>query len=67
MTPEELATLNQVRAFLKEKVAPVINEYWVEDAFPVELLPEFPKLNIGGLGLEGYGWRSGRALLQRFK
>ena len=59
LNPEELATLNQLRVFLKEKVAPVINKYWVEDAFPFELLPEFPKLNIGGVGLEGYGCRGG--------
>ena len=39
LNPEELATLNQLRVFLKEKVAPVINKYWVEDAFPFELLP----------------------------
>ena len=66
LNPEELATLNQLRVFLKEKVAPVINKYWVEDAFPFELLPEFPKLNIGGVGLEGYGCRGGSPLLNGF-
>jgi alkylation response protein AidB-like acyl-CoA dehydrogenase len=66
LNPEELATLDQLRVFLKEKVAPVINKYWVEDAFPFELLPEFPKLNIGGVGLEGYGCRGGSPLLNGF-
>ena len=59
LNPEELALLKQVRAFMEEKVAPVIDKYWAEDAFPFELLPAFKELNIGGLGLEGYGCRGG--------
>src|SRR6478736_9320406 len=56
---DELATLKQVRAFMETKVAPVINKYWVEDAFPFELLPAFKELNIGGLGMQGYECRGG--------
>ncbi len=59
LTPEEQAVVKEVRAFMEAKVAPVINKYWADDAFPFELLPEFKKLNIGGLGLEGYGCRGG--------
>ena len=59
LNAEELALVRQVRAFMETKVAPVINKYWVEDAFPFELLPAFKELNIGGLGLEGYGCRGG--------
>lgn len=66
LNAEELATLNKVRAFMKDKVAPVINRYWVEDAFPFELLPEFSKLGIGGVALHGYGCRGGSALLAGF-
>ena len=29
----------QVRAFMETKVAPIITRYWVDDAFPFELLP----------------------------
>ena len=61
--PEELALIRQVRAFMESKVAPIINKYWVEDAFPFELLPAFKELGIGGVGLEGYGCRGGSALL----
>ena len=50
---DELATVKRVRAFMETKVAPVINKYWVEDAFPFELLPAFKELNIGGLGIQG--------------
>ena len=35
LNAEELALLKQVRAFMETKVAPIINKYWVEDAFPV--------------------------------
>ena len=66
LNAEEQATLKQVRAFMKDKVAPVINKYWVEDAFPFELLPAFPSLNIGGIGLKGYGCRGGSALFAGF-
>jgi glutaryl-CoA dehydrogenase len=60
---DELATVNRVRAFMEAKVAPVINKYWVEDAFPFELLPAFKELNIGGLGIQGYGCPGGSQLL----
>src|SRR5262245_7116093 len=60
---EELAILERVRAFMQTKVAPIINKYWVEDAFPFELLPAFKDLKIGGLGIDGYGCAGGSELL----
>ncbi len=60
---EELALLKQVRAFMEAKVAPIINKYWIEDSFPFELLPVIQELNLGGLGMQGYGCRGGSALL----
>ncbi len=59
LNAEELALVRQVRAFMETKVAPVINKYWAEDAFPFELIPALKELNIGGLGLNGYGCRGG--------
>jgi glutaryl-CoA dehydrogenase len=59
LTAEERTLVKQVRAFMETNVAPVINKYWADDAFPFELLPAFKELNIGGLGLEGYGCRGG--------
>src|SRR5215468_8288845 len=53
LPPEELAVVKQVRAFMETRVAPIINKYWVEDAFPFELLPAVKELNIGGLTIEG--------------
>jgi len=63
LSADESALLKQVRAFMETKVAPIINKYWVEDSFPFELLPAFKELNIGGLGMNGYGCRGGGALL----
>ena len=66
LNAEELATVKQVRAFMESKVAPIINKYWADDAFPFELIPAFKELNIGGLGLEGYGCRGGSQKLFGF-
>jgi len=66
LNAEELALVKQVRAFMESKVAPIINKYWAEDAFPFELIPAFKELSIGGLGLEGYGCRGGSQKLFGF-
>src|ERR1700687_6470051 len=60
---EELAIVKQVRTFMETKVAPIITKYWIDDAFPFEVLPAVKELNIGGLGMKGYGCRGGSALL----
>jgi coenzyme PQQ precursor peptide PqqA len=46
LSADELATLKQVRAFMETDVAPAINTYWVEDAFPFELLPAPKELSL---------------------
>src|SRR6202451_1069504 len=58
---EEVAVVKQVRTFMETKVAPIITKYWVEDAFPFEILPAIKELNIGGVGMQGYGCRGGSA------
>src|SRR2546421_3719348 len=63
LPPEELAVVKQVRAFMESKVAPIITKYWADDAFPFELLPAFKELNLGGVGMQGYGCRGGSGLL----
>jgi alkylation response protein AidB-like acyl-CoA dehydrogenase len=59
LNAEELATVKRVRAFMESKVAPVITKYWVDDAFPFELLPAVKELGIGGLAMHGYGCAGG--------
>ncbi len=63
LSPDERAIVRQVRGFMETKVAPVINKYWVEDAFPFELIPAVRELKLGGLGIEGYGAKGGSQLL----
>src|ERR1700751_3124243 len=60
---DELAVAKQVRAFMEAKVAPIITKDWVEDSFPFEILPAMKELNLGGVGLEGYGCKGGGGLL----
>ena len=63
LPPDELAVVKQVRAFVETNVAPIINKYWVEDAFPFEILPALKELNIGGVAMQGYGCRGGSVQL----
>jgi glutaryl-CoA dehydrogenase len=66
LTSDERTIVEQVRTFMETKVAPVINQYWAGDAFPFEVLPAFKELNIGGLGMSGYGCRGGSLKLFGF-
>src|ERR1700723_1297209 len=66
LSGEELATVKKVRAFMEAKVAPVVTKYWVNDAFPFELLPGVKELGIGGLGMQGYGCAGGSVALLGF-
>src|ERR1700750_953346 len=66
LAPEELAKVKRLRAFLEAKVAPIITKYWVEDAFPFELLPGMKELGIGGAGMHGYGCAGGSSKLLGF-
>src|SRR5215467_14511396 len=63
LNAEERAILQKVRTFMESKVQPIINKYWVEDAFPFELVPAVKDLNLGGLGIQGYGCAGGNQLL----
>ena len=66
LTAEEQALLKKVRTFMEAKVAPVINKYWAQDAFPFELVPAIRDLNIVGVGYQGYGCPGGSTLLDGF-
>src|SRR5258705_5349162 len=66
LNAEDLATVKRVRAFMEAKVAPVITKYWVDDAFPFELLPAVKELGIGGLAMKGYGCAGGSLALLGF-
>ncbi|MGR9271171.1 acyl-CoA dehydrogenase family protein (plasmid) [Rhizobium leguminosarum] len=66
LSDDEQALLTKVRSFMETSVAPIINKYWAEDAFPFELIPKIRDLNIVGIGFEGYGCPGGSTLLDGF-
>jgi len=61
---EDRVLLEQVRAFMEERVAPVINRYWTRAEFPFELVEPWAQLGVGGLAYEGYGCPGRTCLLE---
>jgi glutaryl-CoA dehydrogenase len=55
LSQEDRDLLSRVRAFMEEKVAPIINDYWMRDEFPFDILPAMSNLGIAGTLYEGYG------------
>ncbi len=65
LSPEDRAIQAQVRAYMEQKVRPVIGAYWERGEFPHELVPSFAALladtfgdrmlDISGLGPVGTG------------
>lgn len=55
LSPADRALRQRVRAFMEEKVAPVIADYWEKAEFPHALVPQLATLNLGGGTLTGHG------------
>lgn len=56
LTEEERAIRDTIRAFVDEKVLPIIGESYVAGKFPTELIPELAELGVLGASLpEEYG------------
>ncbi|MBA5629781.1 acyl-CoA dehydrogenase family protein [Moheibacter sp. BDHS18] len=55
LTPDQRALQLKVRNFMETEVAPIVNEYWLKDEFPHELIPKFGALGLAGVTYEGYG------------
>ena len=66
LSDAERDLLRRVREFMETKVAPVITDYWAEDSFPFDILPDFRDLKVAGSGYEGYGCAGGSTLLAGF-
>jgi glutaryl-CoA dehydrogenase len=58
--------LGQVRAFMEERVAPIVNHYWTRATFPFDILPGFRALGIAGTPYHGYGCPGRSGLLDGF-
>ncbi|MGI8752961.1 MAG: acyl-CoA dehydrogenase family protein [Acidimicrobiales bacterium] len=53
LSDEEQAKLLQVRSFLTDKAAPIVDDYWMRGEFPHELVPGLAELDIVGIQREG--------------
>ena len=63
LSEEDRAFLQHVRAFLEREVAPIINDYWIREEFPFELIPKLAELHVAGISYQGYGCPGGNTLL----
>lgn len=66
LSQAEQEKLKEVRLFMENKVAPVINKFWEEDSFPFEIVKELRDLQIVGAGYEGYGCAGGNTKFAGF-
>ncbi len=64
LTTEEREIQLKVRAFMEKEIALIVNEYWLHDSFPHEIIPKIAELNICGINYEGYGCAGKSSLLE---
>src|SRR5437667_3561510 len=55
LSEEERMVRDTVRAFVSEKVLPVIERHFREGSFPRQLIPEMAGMGLLGSNLHGYG------------
>src|SRR3979411_372917 len=60
------ALVAEVRAFMREEVAPIINDYWSREEFPHQVFPRMAEIGMGGMALEGYGCANRGVLVDGF-
>jgi glutaryl-CoA dehydrogenase len=63
---EDRALLARVRGFMRDEVAPIINDCWRREEFPHQIVPRLAELGLGGLSLPGYGGGGRSHLLDGF-
>jgi alkylation response protein AidB-like acyl-CoA dehydrogenase len=51
LSEEDQDLLHRVRAFMEAEVAPIINQYWIREEFPHQIIPGLAALDIAGLGV----------------
>jgi glutaryl-CoA dehydrogenase len=66
LSEEDQALLRRVTAFQDTRVAPIINQYWIREEFPHQIIPGLADLGIAGLSYNGYGCPGKSALLDGF-
>lgn len=64
LSPEDRLTQLKVREFMEKEISPIVNNYWLRDEFPFEIIEKFAALNICGYTYEGYGCAGGSSLME---
>jgi len=54
LSEEDQSLLQRIRTFLEADVIPIINQYWIREEFPHQILPRLAELHIMGLAYQGY-------------
>ncbi|MBO9657942.1 MAG: acyl-CoA dehydrogenase family protein [Chitinophagaceae bacterium] len=55
LNEEDRAVQLKVREFMEKEIKPIVNNYWLHDEFPYEVIPKFAELGLCGVTYEGYG------------
>jgi len=63
MSEDDQALLHRVRTFMETEVAPIINEYWIREEFPHQIVPGLAALGIAGQAYRGYSCPGKSAVL----
>lgn len=64
LSDEDRALQMRVRNFMESEIAPIVNNYWLHDDFPFEIIPKLAELNICGLTYQGYGCAGKSSLME---
>ncbi|MGH7330945.1 MAG: acyl-CoA dehydrogenase family protein, partial [Polyangiaceae bacterium] len=64
LVPEDHALKLRVRKFMRESVAPIVNDYWLRGEFPMQLVKPFAELDLAGLTFKGYGFPGRSCVLE---
>ncbi|MCG2612854.1 acyl-CoA dehydrogenase family protein [Terrimonas sp. NA20] len=55
LNEEDRAVQLKVREFMEREIKPIVNNYWLHDEFPHEVIPKFAELGLCGVTYKGYG------------
>lgn len=64
LSDEDRALQLKVREFMEREIAPIVNNYWLHDDFPFEIIPKLAALDICGLTYQGYGCAGKSSLME---
>jgi glutaryl-CoA dehydrogenase len=64
LNDQDRALQLKVRNFMETEIKPIVNNYWLRDEFPFEIIPKFAALNIAGYTYDGYGCAGGSSLME---